>query len=167
MERAPLGRVGRAHCCARPPSEPCERVSPHTPQASAAGSYANRSAGSLPLVALRRRWQWACMRRGLVSSDVPSSHMATVMVVLRVTASHCSHWSGLCGGSSAERSRLPQSGQRPSWALRSRRFLLRLGGGGALRRRSAQYSARVGSSGDALPLTIWCRTILVQENLRR
>ena len=29
-----VGRVGRAHCCARPPSEPCERVSPHTAQAS-------------------------------------------------------------------------------------------------------------------------------------
>src|ERR1035437_5866682 len=35
-----VGRVGRAHCCARPPSEPCERVSPHTAQASPGGSWA-------------------------------------------------------------------------------------------------------------------------------
>ena len=35
-----VGRVGRAHCCARPPSEPCERVSPHTAQASPEGSWA-------------------------------------------------------------------------------------------------------------------------------
>ena len=43
-----IGRVGRAHCCARPPSEPCERVSPHTAQASPEGSWAGRSAGPLP-----------------------------------------------------------------------------------------------------------------------
>src|SRR4249920_314019 len=43
----PKCRVGRAHCCARPPSEPCERVSPHTAQASPEGSPAGRSAAPL------------------------------------------------------------------------------------------------------------------------
>jgi hypothetical protein len=30
-----------------------------------------------------------------------------------------------------------------------------------------QYLVRAGSSGDAVPLTVWCRTMFVQENLRR
>lgn len=41
------------------------------------------------------------------------------------------------------------------------------GGSGPLRRRSAQYDSTAGSSGDALSLTNWCRTISTQENLRR
>jgi hypothetical protein len=35
------------------------------------------------------------------------------------------------------------------------------------RRRAAQYSARAGSSGDAVPVTGMCRTMSVQENLTR
>jgi hypothetical protein len=69
------GRVGRAHCCARPPSEPDVHVSAHPAQASPEGSRADRSAGPLPSVS--RGWQWACMRRGCVSSDVPSARIAT------------------------------------------------------------------------------------------
>ena len=38
-------------------------------------------------------------------------------------------------------------------------------GRGVLCRRRAQYSASAGSSGDAPCLTVWCRTMLVQENL--
>jgi len=34
-------------------------------------------------------------------------------------------------------------------------------------RRAAQYSVRAGSSGDAVPLTVWCRTMFVQRNLIR
>ncbi len=37
------------------------------------------------------------------------------------------------------------------------------GGGGPLRRRWTQYEASAGSSGDALPLTNWCRTIFVRR----
>ena len=46
----------------------------------------------------------------------------------------------------------------------SRRRVERPSGVVILRRRSAQYWARLGSSGDAAPLTITCRTIFVQEN---
>ncbi len=43
-----------------------------------------------------------------------------------------------------------------------------LSSGGLTRfRRSAQYAARAGSSGDAAPLTGTCRTMPVQENLTR
>src|SRR5450755_284992 len=93
-----VGRVGRAHYCARPPSEPCERVSPHTAQASPEGSWAGTSAGSLPSFSA---WQWACIRRGLGSSDVPSFRLVILMIALRLVPSHCSHSRGLCGGSSA------------------------------------------------------------------
>jgi len=41
--------------------------------------------------------------------------------------------------------------------LHRRRLVVSIGRGGALRRRSAQYSARAESSGDAPLLTIWCR----------
>jgi len=41
------GRVGRAHCCARPPSEPDVHVSVHPAQASPEGSLTGRSAGLL------------------------------------------------------------------------------------------------------------------------
>lgn len=40
-------RVGRAHCCARPPSDPDVRVSAHPAQASRGGGGAGRSAGLL------------------------------------------------------------------------------------------------------------------------
>ena len=46
---APYGRVGRAHCCARPPSEPDGHVSMHPAQASPVDSLAGRSAGLLVL----------------------------------------------------------------------------------------------------------------------
>lgn len=36
-----------------------------------------------------------------------------------------------------------------------------------LRRRSAQYDSSAGRRGDAMPLSNWCRTIFVQENLSR
>src|ERR1019366_6912548 len=149
-----VGRVGRAHCCARPPSEPCERVSPHTAQASPGGSWAGRSAGPLPWFSV---WQWACIRRGLGSSDVPFFRSAVLMIALRLVPSHCSHSRGLCGGASAGSRGVPQSEQRPYCASKSRRLVVSIGRGGALRRRSAQYSARAGSSGDAPLLTIWCR----------
>jgi hypothetical protein len=42
-----------------------------------------------------------------------------------------------------------------------------MGGGTPRRRRLAQYGARAGSSGSELPLTIRCRTMLVQANLVR
>ncbi len=57
-----------------------------------------------------------------------------------------------------------QIGQRPSWAWWSRRAVPLIGRT-ALRRRPAQYSLRAGSSGDATPITIGCRTMLVQETL--
>ena len=57
--------------------------------------------------------------------------------------------------------------QRPSCALSRRRVERSSGGGGCLRRRVAQYWVRAGSSGEAVPVTIWWRTIVVQENLRR
>src|ERR1035438_6145175 len=50
------GRVGRAHCCARPPSEPDVHVSMHPAQASPMGSLAGRSAGLLRFPA-DCRWQ--------------------------------------------------------------------------------------------------------------
>ena len=51
-----VGRVGRAHCCARPPSEPDVHISMHPAQASPWGWLAGRSAGLLLLRAYCR-WQ--------------------------------------------------------------------------------------------------------------
>ena len=48
---------------------------------------------------------------------MPSFRVATLVIVLRVVASQCSHSRGLCGGSSAGSSQSPQSGQRPSCGL--------------------------------------------------
>src|SRR4051812_18174225 len=47
----------------------------------------------------------------------------------------------------------PHVGQRPPWALRSRAVCSSTGGSVLRRRRSAQYLARAGSSGDAPPRT--------------
>ena len=49
LANALSGRVGRAHCCARPPPEPDVHVSIHPAQASPVGSLAGRSAGLLLL----------------------------------------------------------------------------------------------------------------------
>jgi len=118
-----VGRVGRAHCCARPPSEPCERVSPHTAQASPEGSWAGRSAGPLPSFST---WQWACIRRGLGSSDVPSFRSVVLMIALRLVPSHCSHSRGLVAGRRREAvgSRRASSGRvaprrAAGWSCRS------------------------------------------------
>jgi hypothetical protein len=70
-------RVSPAHCCAGLPSEPDERLSPHPAQASPRESRADRSAGPLPRPASCWSWQWVCMRRVSVLSDVPSARMAT------------------------------------------------------------------------------------------
>ena len=42
-----------------------------------------------------------------------------------------------------------------------------LSSGSLARRRRAQYEARAGSSGEAEPLTIACRSMCVQENFTR
>ena len=55
----------------------------------------------------------------------------------------------------------------PCWASRRRRLAMSIGRGIPLRRRSAQYPVRAGSSGGDVPLTIWCRTIFVPANRRR
>ena len=133
-----LRRVGRTHCCARPPSEPCERLSPHTAQASPWGAWACRCCRSLPRPAVCRRWQRVWVRRGSVSSDAPSARGAVLMIAMRAVANHRSHSWGLWGGSSVSRSEPPQSGQRPCCASRSRRLVLPAGRGVVLRRRSAQ-----------------------------
>jgi hypothetical protein len=92
-------------------------------------------------------------------SGVPWFHMTSI--VLRVVASQCSHSCGVCGRSSTGTSVTLQIMQRPSWARWSR-WAVRLIGRTLSCRRLAQYSVRAGSSGDAAPLTIWCRTMLVQ-----
>jgi hypothetical protein len=76
--RCPSGRIGRAHRCARPSSEPDLPVSAHPAQASPGGCLAGCSA--VPLLV----WQWTCMRRGSAVSGVPWSHMTSI--VLRVVA---------------------------------------------------------------------------------
>ena len=95
---------------------------------------------------------------------MPGLRVAIVLIVSRVMVSHFSHSRGFCGMASSAISVPPQIEQRPSWASISRRVVLLIGRV-ALRRRLAQYSTRAGSSGDAVPMTIWCRRILVQENL--
>ena len=51
-------RVAPAHCCAGAPSEPSERLSPHSAQAGLKGlGLAGEPRGSLSLPVLRRRWQ--------------------------------------------------------------------------------------------------------------
>ena len=88
-------------------------------------------------------------------------------IARRVTWSHHrSHCSGDWGGCSVVSRCSPHSGQRPS-CLVSRRSVYVSSGGLTLRRRVAQYPAREGSSGDAPPLTMVCRTMGVQESLGR
>jgi hypothetical protein len=83
------------------------------------GSRAGRSAGSCSTRRFRR--QCACTRRtARSSSGVPGrrvAEIASLRTALRVTLSHCSHSSGLCGSWSACSSRPPQIGQRPRWGL--------------------------------------------------
>src|SRR5665811_2164118 len=68
------GRVGRAHCCARPPSEPDLRLSPHPAQASTEGPLAGRSAVPVPSPTCRRwHWAWIETEFGLHSSNVASA----------------------------------------------------------------------------------------------
>src|SRR5207302_2550485 len=76
----------------------------------------------------------------------------------------CSQSLGVCGWSA--KSGVLQIGQHPSWALSSHRWVLVICRTDRLLRR-AQYSASSGSSGDARCQTVWCRTMLVQENLWR
>ncbi len=91
-----------------------------------------------------------------------------MVIALRVTTNHCSHSWGLVGGSSASKRSPPQEAHRPPCALSWRMRLRSSGGSGpALRRRLAQYSVRVGSSGDDAPLTKSWRMIFVQPNRRR
>src|SRR4249919_2588985 len=99
------------------------------------------------------------MRRCSASSDVPVTGL-TIMIAVLVAVSHCAQSLGVCGCSA--KSGVLQIGQHPSWALSSHRLVLLIGRTG-LRLRRAQYSASVGSSGDAPCLTVWCRTMLVQE----
>src|SRR5450432_3865954 len=99
------------------------------------------------------------MRRWSAVSGVPVTGL-TIVIVLRVLVSHCSQSFGVCGCSA--KSGVLQIGQHPSWALSSHRLVLLIGRTG-LRLRRAQYSASVGSSGDAPCQTVWCRTMVVQE----
>ena len=74
---------GAAHCCARPPSEPCVRLSPHTAQASPTGSRADRSAGPCPRGRSARRGSWRGSDGGRIRPAVPCSHTAIWMIVSR------------------------------------------------------------------------------------
>jgi hypothetical protein len=165
-----IRRVAGTHYCVPAPSEPYVRVAPHTAQASPEGSRADRSAGRPSAPRVRSRRQWVCTRRGRVgSSGVPpaaSAMTAWLRIAWRTALNHCSHASGCCGSWSACSSRVPHSGQRPSCAW-SRRRMVPPSGGLVRRRRLAQKSARAGSSTDAVPGTIRCRTMGVQANLVR
>ena len=145
-------------------------VSIHPAQASPIGSVAGRAAGSIATLAPNRRAQWVCTRRSAAwPPGVPcpaSAITARLRIALRVTLTHVSHSCGVCGSWSACSSNPRQSGQRPCCAC-SRRSRDRSSGGLRRRRLLAQYSASAGSSGDAQPLTCWCRTICVQANLAR
>jgi hypothetical protein len=61
-------RVAPAHCCAGAPSEPSERVAPHSAQASREGVAGS---GLLRRRACRLRWQEVCIRRVRFPSGVP------------------------------------------------------------------------------------------------
>src|SRR5438105_14953107 len=98
------------------------------------------------------------MRRWSASSGVSVIGL-TIVIVVRVAASHVSQSLGVCGWSA--KSGVLQIGQHPSWALSSHRLVLAIGRTDRLLRR-AQYSASVGSSGDARCQTVWCRTTVVQ-----
>ena len=119
------------------------------------------------------RWQGACTRRVWSPSGLPGRPGRpwctrwSCRMALRVTCSHqFSHWLGELGSWSAASTGSPHSGQRPP--CRSSRRRVWLSSGGLMRRRrAAQYSVRAGSSGDAVPLTVWCRAMFVQENLMR
>jgi hypothetical protein len=95
------------------------------------------------------------------------STMCCLASTRRTVMNHCSHSRGLRGSCSACRRNSPHAGQRPPWPRRSRAVCSSTGGAFFLRRRSVQYSAMAGSSGDAPPWTGTCWTIFVQANLVR
>ncbi len=68
-------------------------------------------------------------------------------------------------GRLASSSWFPHRWQVPAWAWSALCQESASWGVGCLRLRSAQYWARAGSSGDALPVTTTCRTIFVQAYL--
>jgi hypothetical protein len=70
--------------------------------------------------------------------------IACLLIALPVPRSHCSHCWGLVGWWSACRSSPVQIGHRPCCCRSSRSVTRLTGGGAALRRRAAQYPARVG-----------------------
>jgi len=117
---------------------------------------------------IRLKYRFLDLRREQVHANIMlrSAVIASLRTALRVTLSHCSHSSGSRGSWSARSKKPPHSEQRLCCVINGRR-LTPSSGGFVRSRRRVQYSARVGSSGDVEPGTIWCRTILVQANLWR
>ena len=159
-------RVARAHCCARAPSEPDVRLSPHPAQASPEGVGLLIDAGPVAAVASRRR-QWACMRRCVVRSSAgrpsrrrpcaaPWRWSCPLFPLLRVLWSRRSASSRerSTGGAAALLAKQQGRGHSAQWRTSC----------GAVR---TQYRSRAGSSGDALPMTSLWRTIFVQAKRRR
>ena len=159
-------RSGSGGASLRPrPPEPGVRLSSHPAQAAPKGSRAVEGAG---LSAARRRQLVWIRRIPSSSAEPPTSVIACLVIALRVTANHCSHSWGLVGWWSALRRSPPHDAHRPPCALSWRMRLRSSGGSGpVLRRRLAQYPARIGSSSDAVPFTRSWRMIFVQPNRRR
>ena len=116
-----FGRVGPTHCCAGPPSEP-GRARFRAPGSSKPLRLVGGQKCQVTAVAAVGVYE-----TGLRSSGVPSSRMMTLVIVLRVVASHVSHSRGVCGRSSSGTSASWQIGQRPSWTLMSHRLVLSIG----------------------------------------
>ena len=108
-----------------------------------------------------RRAQSVWTRRWTVRPLLVSV-MARWASALRMPRYQVSHWVKESGGSSTCSRGSAHSGQRPCWVRRARSQDGASCGGLRLRRRSAQYWARAGSSGECLPGTGACRTIFVQ-----
>ena len=155
-------RVSPAHRCAGLPSEPCERLSPHTAQA------AQRLSGGQKC--------WAFARVGGMPGVAVGVDETAVGYVGGVELPHGGLDDRRAGGVQpllplAWALRLLIDGQEPVPADRAAAILgfeeLQVGFGDRWgwgpASSPAQYSSSVGSSGDARWRTIWWRTMLVQQ----
>src|SRR5664279_1005060 len=117
------GRVVPGHCCPGTPSEPGVRLSPHRAQAGPKDQgHAEPHASVTSAVRDRLRQSAWTSRNATDSSGVPcpcSAVIGSLRTALRVTRSHCSHSSGLCGSWSASSKNASQSGQRPCCVVES------------------------------------------------